>query len=116
MIPFSWREELSRKRVYDRLGSSETFKVIGFVGNKIFSDSQESNELFTFLCLSSKGNYVLVKEMHQFPESCWDMSCSDETLYSVDVIDLTQEEADQYRFLLKQTYKDQPFQKPPLIL
>ncbi len=115
MIPLTWREELSRRRVYDRLESREMFRVIGVVSSKDSSDSSYQWSLFVFLCVSSSGGYVLAKETHQFPA---DSSCSypygEDSFYGLDLIDLTQEEADQYRFLLKQTWEDSSFRKPPL--
>lgn len=116
MIPLSWNEELSRKRVYSILDSPETFKVIGIVDSKQYQDPQYRWQLFVFLCQSSRGNYVLAKEMHQFPGDCWSESFSKDSFFSLDLIDLSQEEADQYRFLCKQILNNQQFQKPPLIL
>ena len=115
MIPLTWREEISRVRVYDRLNSREMFRVIGIVSSKDFSDSFYQWTLFEFLCVSSSGGYVLAKETHQFAadsSSTW--SYGDDSFYGMDLIDLTQEEADQYRFILKQTWKDETFRKPPL--
>ena len=117
MIPLSSWEELSRRRTYSILDSTETFRVLGLVGSKDFADPQYHWQLFTFLCVSSRGGYVLAKEMHQFPESWWNSEpCSRDTFFSLDLIDLNQEEAGQYRLILKQTYENPQFQKPPLIL
>ena len=104
-------------RVYDRLNSDEMFRVIGVVSSKDYSDSLYQWSLFVFLCVSSSGGYVLAKETHQFmadSDSLW--SYGEDSLFGLDLIDLTQEEADQYRFILKQTYENPQFQKPPLIL
>ena len=115
MLPLTWREELSRRRVYDRLNSRETFRVIGVVSSKDYTDSQEQSTLFEFLCVSSSGGYVLAKEMHVFPaDSSYSGSYGEDSFYGLDLIDLTQEEADQYRFILKQTWNDTQFRKPPL--
>ena len=115
MIPFSWQEELRRKRVYDRLGSRETFKVIGVVSSREFSDPMYRWQSFSMLCLSSQGGYVLAMEMHQFPnEGCWSESFSEDSFYSLDLIDLTQEEADRFRLLIKQPWENTKFLKPPL--
>ena len=117
MVPLTWREELSRVRVYDRLKSSETFRIIGVVSSRDFSDSLYQWSLFVFLCVSSSGGYVLAKGTHQFDAdsgSLW--SYDDDSFYGLDLIDLTQEEADQYRFILKQTWNDGSFRKPPLFV
>ena len=117
MIPLTWREELSRRRVYDRLESRETFRVIGVVSSRDFSDSCCQWTVFEFLCASSFGGYVLAKETHQFPaDSSFSCPFGEDSFYGLDLIDLTQEEADQYRFLLKQTWEDSSFRKPPLFM
>ena len=117
MIPLTQWEELARRRVYDRLKSRETFRVIGIVSSKDFSDSVYQWSVFVFLCASSSGGYVLAKETHQFPADSSSMcSYGEDSLYGLDLIDLTQEEADQYRFLLKQTRQDEDFRKPPLFV
>ncbi len=114
MIPLSEWEELARERVYDRLESRETFKPIGIVRSKSFSDSQFRWEQFVFLCLSSQGNYVLAKETHQFPEGRTSIPFGKDSFFSIDVIDLSQEEADQYRFLIRTPLPNQRYRKPPL--
>ena len=117
MIPLDSWEEHRRQRIYDILKSEETFQVIGIVNSSDFADPLYHWQLFRFLCRSSYGGYVLAKEMHQFPESWWGSEpCSRDTFFSCDLIDLTREEADQYRFILKQTFDNPQFQKPPLIL
>lgn len=114
MIPLSEWEELARRRVYSRLESRETFKLIGVVSFKEFSDSMYRWQLFSLLCLSSRGGYVLAKEMHEFPGESWSGTIGEDTFNSLDLIDLTQEEADQYRLLVKQPLENTEFQKPPL--
>ena len=114
--PGSW-EEHQRKRIYDVLNSKETFQIIGLVNSSDFADPQYHWQIFRFLCRSSSGGFVLAIEMHQFPESWWGSEpCSKDTFFSCDLIDLTQEEADQYRFVLKQTFDNPQFIRPPLIL
>ena len=115
MIPLDSWEKLSRTRVYDRLNSRETFRVIGVVSSKEFSDSLYQWSVFEFLCVSSSGGYVLARETHQFEaDSSSSVPYGEDSFYGLDLIDLTQEEADQYRFLLKQTWEDESFCKPPL--
>ena len=116
MIPLSEWEVFARKRVYSRLDSRETFKPVGIVSYRSFSDSQYSWDLFSFLCLSSNGNYVLAQEMHQLPKDCQSIPFGKDTFYSLDVVDLSQEEADQYRFLIKEPLTGQQYCKPPLFV
>ena len=89
MLQSTWREELARKRIYSRLDSRETFQFIGVLGSKRFEDPQYRWKSFTMLCRSSRGNYVLTKETHQFPGDCRDESTSLDTFYGLDLIDLT---------------------------
>lgn len=114
MIPLSQFEELSRKRIYDTMRSQETFRIIGPLGFKSFSDPQYRWEVYRYLCLSSEYGYVLAIETHQFPGDCWSESVSADSFCWLELVDLTQEEADQYRFILQRTFQNQSFQKPPL--
>ena len=116
MISFTWREELFRGRTYSMLDSRETFQFIGVLSTKHYEDPQYRWKLFVILCRSSRGNYVLAKEMHQFPGDGWDETVSRDTFFSLTLIDLTQEEADECLAGLKQIVKDRPFQKPPLFI
>ena len=117
MIPLEPWEELKRQRCFSMSDSTETFKVVGIVNSSCFSDPLYEWQLFRFLCLSSEGGYVLAKEMHQFPaDGCSSVPLDRESFFSCDLIDLTREESDQYRSLLKHIYEDPQFQRPPLIL
>ncbi len=114
MISFTWQEELSRRRCYSMLDSRETFQLIGVLSFKEFRDPQYRWNLFVLLCRSSRGNYVLAKEMHQFPGDSWDEPLGCDSFYSLDLIDLTQEEADECLSGIQEPLKDLPFQRPPL--
>ena len=114
MIPLSQSEEIARARVYERMRSKETFRIIGLVGINSFSDPQYHWEVYSYLCLSSENGYVQAREVHQFPGDNWNEPVSSDTFFSLQLVDLTQEEADQYRFILQKTFQDQPFRKPPL--
>ena len=114
MIPLSQSEEASRARVYERMRSKETFRVIGLVGINSFSDPLYRWEVYRYLCFSSEYGYVQAKETHQFPGDCWSEPAGPDSFFSFNLVDLTQEEADQYRFILRKAFTDQPFRKPPL--
>ena len=116
MISFTWQEELSRRRCYSMLDSRETFRLIGTLSFKEFEDPHYRWNLFVLLCRSSRGNYVLAKEMHQFPGDCRDEPISRDSFYSLDLIDLTQEEADECLSDIQEPLKDRPFRKPPLLI
>ena len=114
MIPLSQSEEASRARVYERLRSKETFRIIGLVSINRFSDPQYRWEIYRYLCYSSEHGYVHARETHQFPGEGWSEPAGNDTFFSLYLVDLTQEEADQYRFILQKTFQNQPFRKPPL--
>ena len=116
MIAFTWQEELARRRTYSMLDSPETFQFIGVLSSKRFQDAQYRWVQFNMLCLSSRGNYVLAKETHQFPGDCWDESTSRDTFYSLDLIDLTPEETVECMTSLQDPLEDRPFQRPPLFI
>ena len=114
MIPLSQSEEASRTRVYERMCSKEILRIIDLVGINRFSDPRYRWEIYRYLCFTSEHGYVQVRETHQFPGDVWSEPAGSDSFFSLFLVDLTQEEADQYRFILQKTFQDQPFRKPPL--